>query len=92
MEVKRQFSTDLMRKPYLDTGVSIVCPHCRAFIAKTIRPIRFGEPLKSSHFQGPGIRFGAEMKCDRCGMPWYLKATGQLHTAHGWFPEPEWVK
>lgn len=92
MRQERQFGTDLMRKDYLDVDVAIVCPHCKFYIGRTVRPIRFGEALKSSHFSGPGIRFGAEMKCDRCGMPWYLQATGQISTRHGWFPEPEWVK
>lgn len=70
----------------LETGTVICCPHCRLYIGRTITPIRGGDPLKSSMFEGPGIRPGGECKCSRCGMPWYLNEVGRISTAKGWFP------
>ncbi len=73
--------------PFLDAGEEIVCPWCRNHIALVVRKISRATPLKSTMFFGPTIRPGAEMKCERCGIPWFLRETGQVHTrVRGWVP------
>jgi hypothetical protein len=44
--------------------------------------------MTSDHFEGPSIVKGAKCACDRCGMPWYLPQTTQIHTERfGWLPK-----
>lgn len=74
------------QKPFLDVGDEVVCPHCRLHIAFVMKKIDKGSALKSASFLGPGIRTGAPMKCDRCGMPWFIMQTGQVHLKQGWHP------
>lgn len=87
MPVNRKESHDLMEKPFLDIGAEIVCPNCKIHIAKTVKKIEAGQPLKSEYLQGPDIRRGAPCKCSKCGMPWFVAATGQIHLKQGWFPK-----
>jgi hypothetical protein len=87
--VNRKFNHDQRSKPFIERGAEVVCPHCRAHIAFVVKQINPQDKLTSRHFLGPGIRVGAETKCYRCGMPWFLAATGQIHLRSGWVPKYE---
>jgi len=76
------------KKMQLELGDEVCCPHCKLHIAYVTKTIGRDTPLKADMFLGPGIVRGAEMKCTRCGMPWFLQQTTQIHTrSHGWGPQ-----
>lgn len=85
--VIRKFSYDPMRKPWLEAGMEICCPNCKKHIAYVVKRLLFDTVITSEHFQGPGIKPGAPMKCFDCGMPWCLPEDNfRMHTRLGWFP------
>lgn len=76
------------RGPKIPAGVVITCPECGDQVAKALRDIYRGDPVRSSDFKpfGDYILAGAQMRC-RCGEP-YIRggwpAVAFVHTDRGW--------
>lgn len=84
---ERTYSHDLLKKPFLEIGAEVTCPNCHNFIARTVKKIEQGAGLKSEYLDGPTIKPGAACKCEKCGMPWFMPQTGQIHLKQGWYPK-----
>jgi hypothetical protein len=86
--LKRRYSHDQANKPFIEAGAEVVCPNpfCKKTIARFVKPLRQGEVITSMHLVGDGISYGAEMKCQSCGIPWFLPETTQIHLRSGWIP------